>query len=340
MNYINAAVGWLWRRKQFIAVAIGSALLFMIWFFPFSDLSQFVTTTIARATGNTVYVQFDSLNMHMLPTPSISATGVSVETTLPAITAQWAKVTPSPFNLVRNLPSILKGEPLALSDLSFSVDAEGLLGAEIGLSLSPAAASERGSERSRVQVMIEDLDLRELQTWADLPLKIQGQGNFETDLLVSPEMQDQPEGDYSVRIEKFNLPAGTVMMPMNGVSMPISLPALSLANVLLKGRMINGNLMIEEGTFGQSQDPLYGRIKGQIGLRLLPTGGGNVAPQLGSYNLTVDISASRAIEKELNFVFLFLEAGKTPTSQGSRYLFRAQGAMMGASPQITRLSSF
>ena len=63
MNYINSLVGWLWRRKIFIGVTLASALFFFVWFFPFSDLSQFVTTAIARATGNQVYVQFESMDL-------------------------------------------------------------------------------------------------------------------------------------------------------------------------------------------------------------------------------------------------------------------------------------
>jgi hypothetical protein len=119
----------------------------------------------------------------------------------------------------------------------------------------------------------------------------------------------------------------------------MNLPTLTLANVLLKGRMTNGNLMIEEGTFGASSDPIHGRIKGQLGLRFLSTGM-SVVPQVGAYNLTADLNVNAATQKEIGIAFLLFDSAKTPTPTGFRYLFRAQGAGLGGIPQITRLSAF
>jgi hypothetical protein len=130
------------------------------------------------------------------------------------------------------------------------------------------------------------------------------------------------------------------MIPVDETtSMPVNLPTLTLANVDLKGRLSGGTFIIEDGRFGQGQDPLYGRIKGQIGLQISKVGP-RMVPMLGSYNLTVDMNISRKIEKEVGFAFLLFDSAKTPTATGSHYLFRALGQNFAAPPSITRLSSF
>ena len=338
MRIINTIVGWIWRKKAFFAVMLASAVLFFVWFFPFSDLGQFVTTTVARATGNQVYAQFKELDVHLIPTPAVSATEVSIETGLPPFEAKWAKFTPSLLSALLNIRTLMNAgsDPAAsramLTKLGMDLDLEGVFGGEIDLSISPGKKSDSGTERSRVSLVVDELNLGEVQDWADLPVKMQGKANFETDMQISPEFAEQPEGDYSLTISKFNLPASTVDTPMG----PLNLPTLTLANVVLKGRMIGGNLMIEEGQFGSSSDPIYGRIKGQLGLRFAP----GAPPMLGSYNLTVDLNASRAIEKDIGIAFILFDSAKTATSTGSRYLFRAMGNGPGGVPNITRLSSF
>jgi hypothetical protein len=346
VNYVNALFGWLWVRRAFIATMLASASLFFVWFFPFGDLSNVVTTVVARGTGNQIYLTFDTMDLHLIPTPAVSAGGVSVETAFPPLEAKWAKITPSLFSMIFNLRTILKaqkGDPEAsramMGNLGFSVDAEDILGADVDLSFGPGKKGERG-ERSRVALAIDDLNLSKVQDWADLSVKIQGRADLETDMQIALDFQDQPEGEIALNVKKFNLPASTVMVPMGeGANMPVSLPHLTLENVILKGRLVGGNLIIEEGVFGNSRDPVFGRIKGQMGLRFQPSGG-SVIPILGNYNLTVDITATKAVEKDLGIAFLLFDSAKTPTNNGSRYLFRASGSGMGSVPQITRLSSF
>jgi type II secretion system protein N len=347
MRYFNALFGWLWRRKIFLAVIFASAAFFTVMRFPFNDLSDAITSAISAATGNQVYLQAQEMNIHLFPQPAISADGLRVETTLPAIEAKWAKITPGLFGLIFNAPSLLQaargGSAQALmTHISGSVDAEGVFGGDVELGLGSGKKSENGHERSRITLSLSEINLKEVQQWADLPVNMQGKASAAADLQVVPDFQDQPEGEYEFKIAKFVMPAGVVNVPMGEASMPINLPAISLANVNFKGRLVGGSLVIEDGAFGQSKDPLYGRIKGQIALRLIPSGQGLV-PQFGSYNLTVDLTTNATIQKEIGFAFLPLESAKQPTSDGgAKYLFKAAGQGIGMAyvPSITRTPTF
>lgn len=350
MNKFWAALGWMWARKLFFGVMLGSAVLFFVLFFPFSDLSDVVTSAVARATGNQVYVQFDSLDMHVVPMPAVSATNVSIETSLPPLKAAWAKVTPSLMSVLFSLPTAIKaatGDAEAARAMSSKIGgtfaAEGLLGGDVELSVGSGSKSDSGKARSRVSLAMENIKLAEVQKWSEVSLKFSGDATAVADVQIDPEMGDQPEGNFQVQIKKFNLPAGTVMVPFGEANLPVNVPNITLANVVLKGRLTNGNLQIDEGTFGQAGDPIYGKIKGTIGMRLQAQGA-NVFPMFGSYNLTVDLNTTQMVEKDLGFAFMLLNSAKTPVAGGgARYLFRANGNGIGMQygpPGITRINSF
>jgi hypothetical protein len=336
----------MWGKKKFFALTFASALFFFAWFFPFNDLSGTVTSAIARLTANQVYAQFETLDLHLLPQPALSASGIDIETSLPPLHVQWAKVTPNLFSTLFALPALFKaagGDPSALaSRLSATIAAEGLLGGDVELRLGPGRKSEQGHERSRVSLAVDKLSLSEVQKWSDLSAKISGQASLSTDIQISPDLQEQPDGEYDIRLAKFAVPASTIMVPMGEANLPVNIPPITLADVVLRGRLTAGNLVIEEGHFGQAKDPIYGRIKGQIGLRFQALGS-NIMPMFGSYNLTVELTTTPLIEKDLGFAFLPLNSAKTTTTAGGgHYLFRAMGQGIGMAfvPNITRVNSF
>ncbi len=350
MKYFWDLMGWIWSKKTFFFVTLVSALLFFVWFFPFGDLSDLVTSTVARSTNNKIYLQFETLDLNLLPTPAISGHGISLETpAFPPVEAKWMKLSPSWLSIVMNLWTIKKassGDPEAsakmMSRLGITVFAQGLLGAEVEAKIRPGSGGDQGSERSKVSLFVEHLNLSEFQKWSDLPLKMQGQATLDTNVQFTPsltEQPEQPEGEIDLRFSKFSMNAGTVMVPFEGASMPISLPSLTLANVVLRGKLAGGKFSIDEGTFGQSKDPINGRIKGQIALKFV-NDGMQVQPQFGPYNLNVDLHTSKTVDKEIGFAFLLFDSAKSSTPTGSHYLFSASGQGFGPPPSIVRLNSF
>ncbi|MGZ3798438.1 MAG: hypothetical protein ACXVB1_18865, partial [Pseudobdellovibrionaceae bacterium] len=345
--YLWGTLGWLWSKRKFFLVSLISAVFFFAWFFPFSDLSDVVTSTVARATNSQIYVQFETLDLNLLPTPAVSAKNVSVDTpALPELHAKWMKLSPSWTSIIWNIWTIKKagsGDAEAAAKLGTrigaNVSAEGLLGADVDLKIRPGSAGEQGAERSKVSLFVEKLNLSEFQKWSDLPVKIQGQASIDTTIQFAPGFTEQPEGEVDIRVKKFNLPASTIMVPSDGAVFPINVPTLTLENVVLRGRLSGGKFIIEEGTFGQSKDPISGRIKGNIAVRLQAMGP-QVVPQFGAYNLNVELNTSKMVDKEISFAFFIFDNAKTPTATGSHYLFTASGQGFGPPPTITRIGSF
>lgn len=346
MKYVNTFFGWMWRNKTFFATAFLSTILFFAWMFPFTDLSDAVTSAIARGSNNAVYAQFDQLDLNVVPLVSVSARGVSADLmNLPTLNFQYLNLRPAWFSLLFSPLKLIKAARgdmeaqsyaavLALSHVRLS----GIFKGDISLDLSPDKV-ENGALTARTDLELEKLDLNEVQDWANLPVKMKGSANAGLYMKFDSTMQTQPEGEFNLSVKSFSLPASTVMIPMGEASMPVNLPTLTLSNVVFKGRLVNGTLILEEGTFGSNVDPVYGRIKGQIGIRFI-NAGGTMIPQIGSYNFRVDMNSTKAVEKEIGIAFLLFDSAKTPTATGSHYLFQASGQGVGGVPSITRLSTF
>lgn len=347
MNSVWKVFGWLWGKRVFFAVSLLSALFFFAWLFPFSDLSDVVTTMVARGTGNQIYVQFDTLDLNLLPVPAVSAKNVSVDTpALPSLQAKWMKFSPGWGSILFNIWSIKKaasGDAEAAAKLSTRVGAtiaaEGLLGGDVDLKIRPGSATDKGDERSKVSLAIDKMKLGELQKWSDLSVKMEGQASMDATVQFVPGFTDQPEGEIDLRIKKFNMPAGVYMAPTDTGAMPINYPTLTMENVVLKGHLVGGKFFIDEGTFGQSKDPINGRIKGNFMVRLNSMGG-QIVPQFGAYNFTVDMNASNQVYKEAGFAFFILDNTKSQTASGYHYLFTAVGPGIGMPPQITKADRF
>lgn len=346
MSYVNAFFGWMWRNKTFFATTLLSAVFFFAWMFPFTDLSDAVTSAIARGSNNAVYAQFDKLDLNVVPLVSVSATGVSADLmNLPTLSFKYLNLRPawfsmlfSPLKLIKAARGDMEAQSYAAVLALSHVRLGGIFKGDVSLDLSPDKV-ENGALTARTDLEIDSLDLNEVQDWANLPVKLKGKANADVSMKFDSTMQAQPEGEFNLNVKSFSLPASTVMIPMGEASMPVNLPTLTLANVVFKGRLVGGNLILEEGIFGASGDPVYGKIKGQIGIHFI-NAGGQMIPQIGSYNFRVDMNSTKAVEKEIGIAFLLFDSAKTPTATGSRYLFQASGQGLGGVPSITRLSTF
>ena len=76
----------------------------------------------------------------------------------------------------------------------------------------------------------------------------------------------------------------------------VNIPQIKFDKVELKGKLSNGKFLIESGKLGSPKDDFYGDIKGELGLTLLQVQG-QVVPQIGAYNISVDLKANTAFQK-------------------------------------------
>lgn len=318
MNLIKQLFSLLNRHKLKLVILVFSTSAFLFLLFPFNDLSDLVTTQVAKMTGNQVYVQFDDMHLSVLPTPGMALQNVYVETpTMPGIKADEVVATPSIRALIFQKPA---GQ----------LTAKGFLNGDVEVSLAPGPASDNGVPRNQIELEAKHLNLEQLKGMLQLPVTIKGNLDVETTALVDLSFQEQPDMDVVLKIDKFELPVANVQTPMG----PVTLPDLKLSAVEMKGRLSAGKLLIEQGSLGRTGDELVGSIKGSLDLRIQNMGG-RMYPVVGGYNLDIDLNVKKSFQDRATLFLTFIDGFKSPIAGGAKYSFKVSASNLMMPPSLT-----
>lgn len=317
MENISQFFKLLKNNKGKIFVMLMSAVIFIFVLFPFDDLSDLISSQVAKLSNNTVYVTFERLKMSLFPTPGVKMDQVFIESIrTPALSASELTITPS-------VSGMLAQKPYG------HVSAKGFLKGNVDLSMSKGQRSDNGVERQRIEVSAKKIALHDLRELANLPVLLKGQLNLETTALADLTFQEQPDMDIDLTINQFELPPSNVNTPMG----PLTLPDLKLSTVELKGRLAAGQFIIETGTIGKPGDELQGTIKGKIGLTL-NNRGGMFTHQVGAYDFSIDLKAKKSFQDRAALFLSFIDGFKTPTAEGSQYKFKVSATNPMMPPSI------
>ncbi len=336
MNKIFYPITSLFKfHKLKVLGVIAFALLFAVLIFPYDDLADLATTKVSQITNNQVYLQFDTLDLSLVP-PGVAMGSVSVETpTLPGIKAEHLEISPWLSGLI-------------LGKQGGSVDATGLFGGAIAADLHEGDKGKGGERVKNIGVTLAGVKLPQLAKFLNegnfAQLLLQGTLGGNTQLAVDPLFDVQPNGDVNLKIESFALPGQTLRVAMSpgAAPMPLALPEVKLGNTNLKAKMSDGSLKIEDLSFGNDQT-LAGKITGQLGVTFRRSNAG-VQPVVGAYDLRVNLRLPKAFvaanEKAgLSLAFAMLpQAARKDSAKGTELAFRIQPPLPGQGfPQITAL---
>lgn len=310
---------------------------FLISLFPYGDLADLISSNISKGTRGNVYLQFDDMNISLLPTPGVKL----VEPKLAMksglnLKMDALEVTPSLLNLITS--SISSGFKPKPEDIAAgSIMAKGLFKGDVAIDISKGKRidDENPDHFKRVELNFENIDLSQLENLVTLPVKLKGSAQGKLNQVdIDPKFTAQPKGEIQIKIKNLKIPATTLKTDLG----PLSIPTLSFKFVKLKGRLIDQELLIEEGLFGDSKDALNAQVKAKINISVLGRGGKvNVNP--GRYDFKVKMNANKQIEKDLSIAFILFDKFKKPTSTGSLYMFQAKGRRLGKdTPNFSALS--
>ncbi len=312
-------------HKMKIVFAFMSFAFFLIVLFPFDDLSDLVTEKVAHATQNQVFLRFEHLGLAFFP-PSLKMDKVEVDTPfLPTLKASTMTLAPSIARLLAFSP----GASFSASNLF-----KGALSGNVG--------TKTIKERQKIDfdVSYRKFDLLSAGDFFNLTWPIKGEVTVQTSGNLQPEFTDQPEAEMSVTIDNLILPNTLpANIPFVGGT---QIPQINFSDVKLSGRLVGGEFVIENGTFGQDKDPFHGVVKGKMQVQFVRVGN-QVVPQFGQYEFRIDLNMDRAFESELQkrLLIVYDQIGrfKTATGKGGRYLMRVAGSNFMNPPNITSISS-
>lgn len=299
-------------------VMIGALIVFAFLLFPFDDLGDLVSTQVSQLTGNSVYVQFEKLQMSLFPQPGVQLDQVYVESIhTPSLSAQEIVITPSLTGLIQQKPY-------------GHISAKGFLKGDIDLKVNKGAKTENGVERHKIDILAQKVSLSDIRELANLPVMLKGKLDLQTSALTDLTFQEQPDVDVNLTISQFELPPANINTPMG----PLTLPDLKLTSVELRGRLAAGRFIIETGTIGKSGDELYGTITGNMGVTI-NNRGNSITPQMGAYSFDVDLRTKKAFQERASLFLTFIDSYKTATPEGAQYKFKVSATAMGVPPNIS-----
>lgn len=309
MNSIVIFFRFIFSNIRKILLIAFLTVVFLFILFPLSDLNDLVSSQVSKFTNNQVFIQFDELHLNPL-TVTLGMDNVVVETPqISSLTSEKVKVSPSIMAAFQKKPG-------------GSFSANGFLKGDVEVQISPAgAASKGGAEKSKIEVLAQNISLNEARQVAQLSVPIKGQLSLSSQALADLTFSEQPEMDLNLLISKFEVPSTTVSTGFMGA---INIPQVVFDKVELKGKLSNGKFQIETGKLGSQKDDLYGEIKGEIGLTLMNMQG-RIIPQFGSYNVSVDLKANNSFQQRAGLFLSFLDSSKIMVGSTAQYKFRLQG---------------
>jgi type II secretion system protein N len=320
MKYLRGFVALLWQYKWRGLLITVLSILFFVLRFPVDDLNDMITTKVAQATGNQVYVQFDKMALGFLPL-SLELEGFSVEAPgLSPLTIKRLEVVPS-------LTSLLLQKPAG------RLQAEGLFRGVIKAELSAGKKLEGGIQTFDIAIEGEGLQLNDLRQYFQSPVAVRGKANLNIKGYIDPTWQAQPDLSLELAATGLELQSSSV----NTLMGPLNLPDLKMSGLNAKSRLSAGNLLIEDVTIGkENQDELAGKVSGQMGLELKGRGP-QVFPLMGSYSYKVNLGVQKTLEDRAKTFLLLIEAHRTPEALGGRYRFNVLGDMRTGAFNFTAL---
>lgn len=313
----NIQIGKLLKAGlKWLSLVIGIAVLFFLITFPTGDLGDFVSTKVSEVSQNQVFLQFTEFGFNLLP-PALNFEEVYVETPfMPALTTDNLSISPS-------ISSMISQKPYG------TVRADGLFKGEVKIELKKGTSTENIPDRHRLVLSAEKLDLKSLRDGFNLPVSFNGSLNVNLDAQADPNMAEQPEAEVLIVIDGFILPTATVSTMMG----PLTLPEIKLEHVEIKGRLSNGNLIIEQGDIGNAKDELTGKIKGNWSMSVNAAQG--FTPTLGAYNFDIDLTTKKSFQTKAGLFLSLLDSYKSAVGDSARYHFKVSAANLDSPPDIT-----
>jgi len=296
------------QLRSFISKYKASLLLFflalpvfLVLLFPLSDIGDLVSAKVAEFTDNKVFLQFDEMSITLLPRPGVAFENVQLYTPF----VQGLKV--DRLTAAPSLTGLLTFKP------GISFYAQGVLGGEIGVSTRGGETTQQGTLRQKIDLNLNNVDLRAIVKAFDLSIPAVGSVSATVNLDVDPSFVEPPTG--SAKITGSEITANAVQIPTQ--MGPISLPNLKVSSLEIQVDLKKGEAIAKTLRVGTPTDPLHVSADGKIEVRTSPGPGGQPNIELGGYDFSVRLDASKEFESQIGFLG-FLDSYKAPTQPPGR----------------------
>lgn len=330
VDIVKGLVGFLasFLKNQWgkLLLTLCMSVCFFLLIFPYGDLTSYASRFIFEKTG--VSTRMDDLGLIVFPLPGAKIEGIKVNISTPPLAIQEASIYPNIFTSAIN------------KDAFFSADLEQIFGGDLEISRSPGdSIPEKDHKKEILEINAENLELSKVLQFlktnskgpVNLPFQLKGKFSLETIADLDPRFGSEPN------IE-FRLTGSDIVFPPQSVPTafgPLQFPEIKWKEVLLKGRLVAGELILETVEMGKLGDPMILKTKGKLSLRLSKSSErAPIIPRLGAYELDTDLTMSASVDAQVGILLTpVIGSFKSQISNGFRYLFRAQGTNFRGLPR-------
>ena len=300
-----------------------SAVICLLWLFPYEDLTDLVTEEVAKATNNQVFITFDDLNLSIFPAVGLDMTRVKLDLKkMPSIEVKALSFSPSVTSLITK-------------KVGFSAHLDGLLDGDVKIAVKPSGETADKTPIHNIELDADNIQLSQVKKFVKMPVELKTRANLEFNADVDHKFVEQPDGELSLITKKLKLPATS--LPTAYGEMPF--PEMTFDKFILKGRLTAGELIVEQLELGSPKDPLSVRLKGSMGLKLLGSPDG-IKPSPGKYKLKVEINSNARDNKDLQLFLGFLDSYKKASGTSDKYLLRVEAPRFGVTPNMSKLNKY
>jgi type II secretion system protein N len=320
MNYIIRFFRFLKVHFGKITLGLFFTLIFIFILFPFTDLSDYISAQVSTLTNNKVYLQFNQLHINPLST-SVSIEDVLIETDkIEGLNIKNLTATPSIMALIARKPG---GQ----------INAEGLYSGNVNVKITPKSSGKDETQKSKLEVNIEKVVLKELRKSLNLSVPFTGLLNLKAQSDIDLAFTEQPDGDLSFQIQKFEMNSTMVNLPDIG---GLNLPEIKLSSIQGKSKFQNGKYTIESLKLGAPTDDFSGVVSGDLTM-VIQNMNGQMVPLINGYNLSIDLFAKPVFIEKASFFLNFISQFQKVEATGTRYKFKVTSTGPQMPPQMTAL---
>jgi len=328
-SFLGQTIKAHWGKMIF---CLFCALIFFVLIFPYGDLTSLVSRQIYEQTG--VSTRIGNLGLSMNPTPGLSISDLEINVAAPPLTIGAARVFPS------LLSSLMSGGPF------FTAEFDKIFGGDIVVSREPGdKVAEAEHSKEDIDLELTNVNLEQVIAAlgnltvtkpVQLPFRVSGSLSLESQLSLDPKFVEQPNAEILMTGKSIVFPPQSVPTQMG----PLSFPKIQWSEIRIKGRMVGGEIIIEEAQLGKAGDPMTLKLKGSMALAIKNTRRG-VLPQPGAYELDIDLVMAQSVDSVVGLLLTPIAGNyKSAVNNGSRYLFRANATRFGVIPKTRSIRPF
>lgn len=309
-----------------IILTVLFAAIFFLLIFPYGDLTSYASRFIFEKTG--IPTRSKDLGLIVVPLPGARISGLEVNISSPPLSIAEVSFYPS------LLSSLLK------KDAFFSADLENIFGGNVEVSRSPGdSIPEKEHSKEVYDLEAEGLELAKLLQFlktnskgpVDIPIQLKGKLSLKTKADMDPLFTTEPTVE-------FLLSGNDVLFPSQSIPTafgPLQFPEMKWKEIMIKGRLVGGELILETVELGKLGDPLLLKTKGRLSLRVSKVSDrAPLIPRFGAYEFDTDLTMSPSVEAQVGILLTPIAGNyKSQVSGGFRYLFRASGSNFRGLPR-------